>query len=127
MEVGLGELSFLVPRPVASPPSPQRPGTTWLPVTGGPDQSWEAVAPLQARAEMRGCSQSVQSISPCNLRWCVLSELPRATEWGIHCFAPQSPGCSRSLLSIIVSTLSEATLPQEKKGASRRSEETPLV
>lgn len=62
MEVGLGELSFLVPRPVVSPPSPQRPGTAWLPVTGWPDQSWEAVTPLQA------CRDAwMQSVSPKHL------------------------------------------------------------
>ena len=52
MEVGLGELSFLVPGPVVSPPSPRRPGTAWLPVTGWPDPSWKAMMLLQARAEM---------------------------------------------------------------------------
>ena len=52
MEVGLGELSFLVPGPVVSPPSPRRPEIAWLPVTRWPDPCWKAVTPLQAHAEM---------------------------------------------------------------------------
>lgn len=58
------------------------------------------------------------------------SKASRAISGGVFCLnchvplsggstaAPRAQGCSRSLLSIIVSTLSEATLPQEKKGAS---------